>query len=80
MKIQLFDRGTPAGKKLFSDIKIVCQRLQVDYDPEMITDMHRVVTMGVQGKTVLLIDNDIALVDKYPSLSELENIISDYLK
>lgn len=80
MRIQLFDRGTPAGKKLFSDIQTVCRRLQIDYDPEMITDMHRVISMGVQGKTVLLIDNEIALVDKFPNLRDLEDLVSDYIK
>ena len=79
MRIQLFDRGTPQGKKLFNDIETICQRLQVDYDPEYIQDMSRVYNMGIQGKTILLIDNQVALVDKFPNPSELESIISDYL-
>lgn len=80
MKIQLFDRGTPQGKKLFADLENICQRLQIEYDPEYIHDMKRVYDKGIQGKTILLIDNDVALVDKYPNLRELESIISDYLK
>lgn len=79
MRIQLFDRGTPQGKKLFTDLETVCQRLQIDYDPEFIHDMSRVYSMGIQGKTILLIDNEVALVDKFPSLSELESIIQEYL-
>jgi len=80
MRIQLFDRGTPQGKQLFSNIETVCQRLQVDYDPEYIKDMNRVYSMGIQGTSVVMIDNEIALVDKYPSVKELETLISDYLK
>ena len=34
MRIQLYDRGLPKGQKLFSDLETVCQRLQIDYDPE----------------------------------------------
>ena len=79
MRIQLFDRGTPQGKKLFSDIENICKRLQIEYDPEYVQDMSRVYSMGIQGKTILLIDNEVALVDKFPSSSELESIISDYL-
>lgn len=79
MRIQLYDRGTPAGKKMFADIEIICRRLQIDFDPEYIKDMNRVYTMGLQGKTILLIDNEVALIDKYPPARELENIISDYL-
>ena len=80
MRIQLFDRGTPQGKQLFANLEALCKRLQIDYDPEYIKDMSRVYSQGIQGKTVLMIGNEVALVDKYPSLKELENIISDFLK
>ena len=73
MRIQLFDRGSPQGKKLFANIEILCKRLQVDYDPEYIQDMNRPYSMGIQGKTILLID-------KFPSPKELETIIVDYMK
>jgi len=77
MRIQLFDRGTPQGKKLFSDLENVCGRLQIDYDPEYIHDMSRVYSMGLQGKTILLVDGEVALIDKYPNIKELEKIISE---
>lgn len=80
MRIQLYDRGLPKGKQLFANLEEVCRRLQIDFDPEYCKDMHRVYSMGVQGNTILLIDGEVALVDKYPSLRELEDIISDYLK
>jgi hypothetical protein len=79
MRIQLFDRGSPQGKKLFSDIETICQRLQIEYDPEYIQDMSRVISMGIQGKTILLINNEVAFIDKYPSITELETIISEYI-
>jgi len=79
MRIQLFDRGSPQGKKLFADLQNICRRLQVDYDPEYIQDMSKVYSMGLQGKTIMLIDREVVLIDKYPSLSELEKIIADYL-
>ena len=78
MKIQLFDRGTPKGKQLFVNIEEVCRRLQVDYDPEYIKDMSRVISMGLQGNTILLVDNEVAFMDRYPSVKELETIISDF--
>jgi len=78
MRIQLFDRGTPNGKKLFSDLETLCKRLQIDYDPEYLKDMSRVYNMGIQGNTVLLINGEVAFVDKYPNIKELETIISEY--
>lgn len=80
MRIQLYDRGLPQGKKLYNDIEAVCKRLQIDFDPEYIKDMNRVYSMGYQGNTILLINGEVAFIDKYPNLKELENIISDYLK
>lgn len=80
MRIQLYDRGLPQGKKLFTDLDTVCQRLQLDFAPEYLRDMNRVYNMGYQGNTILLINGEVALVDKYPSQKELENIIQDFLK
>ncbi|MFA6602389.1 MAG: hypothetical protein WCT01_01165 [Candidatus Shapirobacteria bacterium] len=80
MRLQLFDRGTPQGKKLFSDLETICKRLQIDYEPEFVTDMSRVYSRGIQGKTILLINNEVALVDKYPSQKELETLVADYLE
>jgi len=80
MRIQLFDRGSPKGKQLFSNLETLCKRLQIDYDPEYIKDMTRIYSQGIQGSTVLMIDNEVAFVDKYPSPKELETILQDYLK
>lgn len=79
MRIQLYDRGSPQGKKLFVDLEKLCRRLQIDYDPEYIQDMSRVYGMGIQGKSVLLIDGEVVFVDRYPNLQELETIVSEYL-
>ena len=49
-------------KQLFSNLETVCQRLQIDYDPEYIKDMSRVISMGLQGKTILLIDGEVAFM------------------
>lgn len=80
MRIRLYDRGSPQGKQLFANLDIVCRRLGVDFDPEYIHDMAKIYSQGVQGKTILTIDGEVALVDQYPSLRELENLVSDYLK
>lgn len=80
MRIQLYDRGSPKGQKLFADLDAVCQRLQIEWSPEYIKDMSKVYNMGIQGSTVLLIDGEVVFIDKYPNSKELETIISDFLK
>lgn len=78
MRIQLYDRGSPQGKKMFEQIKELCRRLQINDDPEYIKDMYRPQSMGIQGKSVLMINNEVVLVDRFPSASELEQIITDF--
>jgi len=79
MRIQLFDRGSPKGKQLFADLENFCHRLQIDYDPEYVKDISRVINMGLQGSTILLIDGEVVFIDKYPNIKELETIISEYV-
>lgn len=80
MRITLYDRGLPAGKKLFENLDAVCKRLQIDNDPEYSHDMNKAYSRGYQGNTILIIDNEVVLVDRYPDRKELEAIISDFIK
>ena len=79
LKIQLFDRGSPQGKKFFAQLEEVCQRLQLDISPDYITDMYKVIEQGIQAKTVLMINHQPVLIDKFPNSSELEAIISEFI-
>ena len=78
MRIQLYDRGSPQGKKLLNQLDEICSRLQLDCTPEPIADMNRVYSMGVQGKTILVINGEVALVDRFPDIKELEALLDDY--
>jgi len=78
MLIQFYDRGSPQGKKLFVNIEKLCDQLQIENDPEYIRDMHRPYSMGIQGKSILMINNQVVLVDKFPSVKELEETLQDY--
>lgn len=80
MRIQLYDRGSPRGKKMFADIQNICRRLQIDDDPEYIQEMTRPYSMGIQGKTILMINSGAVLVDEFPSEKELEAIIMDFME
>ncbi len=79
LKIQLFDRGTPRGKKLFADLEEVCSRLQLDTSPDYVTDMYKVIEAGLEAKTVLMINHQPVLIDKFPNQTELEAILGDFI-
>ena len=78
MYIQFYDRGTPAGKTFFTSLEETCTRLQIEDRPEYITDMYRVINQGIQAKSVLMIDNQPVFIDKFPSQSELEAILTEH--
>ena len=80
MIIQFYDRGSPRGKIFFENLDNLCQRLQINRDPEYIQDLSRPISMGIQGRSILIINNDVVFVDKFPSASELESILQDYQK
>ena len=80
MRIQLFDRGSPQGQKLWINLQAACKRLQIEFDPEYSKDMNKIYSRGYQGNTILLVNNEVAFIDKYPTQKELEDILSDYLK
>jgi len=80
MIIQFYDRGSPRGKIFFENLDSLCQRLQINRDPEYIQDLSRPISMGIQGRSILIINNDVVFVDKFPSASELESILQDYQK
>lgn len=78
MYIQFYDRGTPAGKVFFAKLEETCSRLQIEDRPEYITDMYRVINQGIQAKSVLMINNQPIFIDKFPSQSELEAILTEH--
>jgi len=79
MRIQLYDRGSPEGKKLFQNIDKICRSYQIEEEAEYIKDMYHVYQLGIQGETILLIDDEAVLIDQFPDYKELEQILSDYI-
>ena len=79
MRIQLYDRGTAQGKQLFAALDDLAQRMQLDCVPEYIKDMSRVYSQGITGETILMVNGEVAIVDRYPSAKELEIIINDFI-
>lgn len=80
MLIQFYDRGSPQGKQFFTALEQLCSRLSITPDPQYIKDMYRPYSMGIKGKSILMINNQVVLVDKFPPITQLEAILQDYLE
>ncbi len=80
MKIILYDKGTKLGKQLFEMLDQATERLGIFDQAVMSKDMTKIYNTGVAGNTILTVNNEVVLVDRLPSKSELEDILNDFIK
>ncbi len=56
MKIQVLGSGCPTCKQLFEETKKVVKDLNIDVEVEYITDVSKMIEMGVMSSPVLAVD------------------------
>ncbi len=76
MKIQVLGSGCNKCKKLFELTKQAVAELNLQVEVEYITDVSKIVEMGVMSSPVLAIDGKPALVGFLPSLEKIKEIIT----
>lgn len=80
MKIVLYCKGSPKDQAFFKEIVNLATRLQIYEQPELSKNLAKYYQQGITGNTILTVNNQVILVDQYPSSTELEALLSDYLK
>ena len=79
MKIQVLGSGCPTCKKLFELTKQAVEELGLKIEVEYITDIQRIVEMGVMSSPVLSIDGKPAITGFLPDVEKIKKIIKDSL-
>ena len=79
MKIQVLGSGCPTCKKLFELTKQAVEELGLKIVVEYITDIQRIVEMGVMSSPVLSIDGKPAITGFLPDVEKIKKIIKDSL-
>ena len=79
MKIQVLGSGCPTCKKLFELTKQAVEELGLKIEVEYITDIQRIVEMGIMSSPVLAIDDKPILVGFVPNIEKIKKIINDSL-
>lgn len=75
MKIQVLGSGCPTCKKLFELTKKAVEELELKTEVEYITDIQKIVEMGVMSSPVLAVNGKPAMTGFIPDKEKLKEII-----
>jgi len=76
--IQVLGSGCPTCKKLFELTKQSVADLDLKIEVEYLTDIQKIVEMGVMSSPVLAINGQAVLAGQLPSSEKIKEIISHY--
>jgi len=79
LKIQVLGSGCPTCKKLFELTKQAVEELGLKIEVEYITDIQRIVEMGVMSSPVLSIDGKPAITGFLPDIEKIKNTIKKFI-
>jgi len=76
MKIQVLGSGCPTCKKLYELTKEAVAELDLKTEVEYITDVSKIIEMGVMSSPVLAVNGKAVLVGFLPSLEKIKSVLS----
>ena len=79
MKIQVLGSGCPTCKKLFELTKQAIEELGLKIEVEYITDIQRIVEMGVMSSPILAIDGKPAITGFLPDVEKIKETIKKFI-
>lgn len=74
--IQILGTGCPKCKKLAEAAETAAKELGIEYEVKKVTDINEIMAFGVMMTPALVVDNEVRLTGKVPSVSELKQIIA----
>jgi small redox-active disulfide protein 2 len=80
MKIQVLGSGCATCKKLFELTKNAVEELGLKTDVEYVTDVQKIVDMGLMSSPVLAIDGRPVLVGRVPEAEKIREVIAKNIK
>ena len=78
-QIQVLGSGCPTCKKLFELTKKAVQELGIKTEVEYITDIQKIVEMGVMSSPVLAIDGKPAIAGFLPDVEKIKETIKKFI-
>jgi len=80
MKIQVLGSGCPTCKKFFELTKKAVEELEIKADVEYITDIQKIIEMGVMQSPVLVIDEKPVISGFLLDIEKIKEVLKENLK
>jgi small redox-active disulfide protein 2 len=75
-KILVLGPGCPKCEKLKKDVESVVQELGLEAEIGKVTDISEMMQYGVMSTPALVVDGEVKVVGKAPSVAELKKMLS----
>ena len=79
MQIQVLGSGCPTCKKLFELTKQAVEELDLKIEVEYITDIQKIVEMGIMSSPVLVINGKPAISGFLPDIEKIKEAIKKFI-
>jgi len=79
LQIQVLGSGCPTCKKLFELTKQAVKELGLEIEVEYITDIQKIVEMGVMSSPVLAINGEPVLTGFVPNIEKIKEVIKKFI-
>ena len=73
--IKVLGSGCPSCKKLFELTKQAAQELKVEAEVEYITDIEKIISLGIMTSPVLAINEKVVIAGQVPNLEKIKETI-----
>lgn len=80
MKIQVLGSGCPTCKRLYETTREAVRQLNLNEEVEYITDISKIVEMGVMQSPVLAVNGKPVIVGSVPDVGGIKSIIIEAKK
>ena len=80
MKIQVLDSGCPTCKKLYELTQQAIKELNLNEEVEYITDVTKIIEMGVMNSPVLAVNGKPVIVGFLPDVEKVKSLLKEVQK
>lgn len=74
-KIEILGTGCPKCKKLIEQVQIAANELNLECQIEKVEDIQKIMAHGVMMTPALVVDGQVKVTGKVPSVDELKKLI-----